>query len=86
MPIAYPIWFAGSMLVLAGYIGLALAKLGLVGGFLWITPIVWGLAFMVYAISFHLTIWWADLLVFLTATGFFEAALYFDAWGLRNVL
>lgn len=86
MAINYPVWFLGSVLMLAGFVGLLLTHFGIVSGFLWITPIIWGAAFGVYAVSLGLMVWWADLIVALVATGFFELAIYLDMWGLRSVI
>lgn len=46
--INYPVWFAGSLLFIAGIIGLLLTHFGIVAGFLWITPIIWGVGAMAY--------------------------------------
>jgi|HubBroStandDraft_3_1064219.scaffolds.fasta_scaffold510787_1 hypothetical protein len=86
MPIAYPIWFAGSIFALAGIVGLLLTHFGIVAGFYVISPLLFAAAVSLYAFAVGLKQPLAIIGVFLAASIFFELIVYFDWLGLGGVI
>ncbi|MDE1821571.1 MAG: hypothetical protein KGI98_12090 [Euryarchaeota archaeon] len=82
----YIIWFAGSLTVLAGVIGLLLTHFGVVAGFRVISPVLFGAGATMYLVALGIRQPIAVAVAMGILTVFFELTIYFDLWGLGSAL